>query len=146
MVEEFGGAVDVNAGWKPSRPDTPSATGSPQGRPWKRRRARWGSRSPGRRAADGHRHHLLALQMPGPSGRRYRAAGDDVRSTALWMLGPRPPTPQVLTARFHLARMRGRSGDLAGAVAAVDQVLTHQQRVLGRQHPATLEAAKQLAA
>lgn len=57
-----------------------------------------------------------------------------------------PDHPQVLTARFHLARMRGQSGDLAGVVAALDQVLTDQQRVLGRQHPATLEAAKQLAA
>lgn len=88
--EEFGGAVDVRAGWKPSRPDTPPATGSPQGRPWKRRRARWGSCSP--QPPSRQRASSLALQMPGPSGRRYGAAGDDVRSTALWTLGPRPPT------------------------------------------------------
>ena len=52
------------------------------------------------------------------------------------MLGP--DHPATLTARRHLARWRGDSGDAAGAVDALQRLLADCLRILGPDHPDTL--------
>ncbi len=54
--------------------------------------------------------------------------------------------PDALTARHYLAAWRGRSGDVAGAIADFEVLLADQVRVLGADHPDTLITRGNLAA
>ncbi|WOT40733.1 tetratricopeptide repeat protein [Streptomyces coeruleorubidus] len=56
-----------------------------------------------------------------------------------------PDHPRTLTARLNLASWRGKAGDPAGAIAALEQVLTDMLRVLGPDHPITLTTRHNLA-
>ncbi len=52
---------------------------------------------------------------------------------------------ETLTARSNLAHWRGESGDVAGAAAALEELLADRLRVLGPDHPDTLIIRSSLA-
>jgi hypothetical protein len=51
----------------------------------------------------------------------------------------------TLTIRNNLAHWRGQAGDPAGAISALEQLLTDYLRVLGPDHPDTLSVRNNLA-
>ncbi|WP_327372273.1 tetratricopeptide repeat protein [Streptomyces sp. NBC_01217] len=75
----------------------------------------------------------------GKSGQVTAAADhyQNLADTAGQRLGP--DHPGTLTARDSLARWRGESGDAAGAVAALEQLVIDRLRVQGPDHPDTRE-------
>ncbi|MFF0752697.1 tetratricopeptide repeat protein [Streptomyces sp. NPDC004267] len=56
-----------------------------------------------------------------------------------------PEHPDTLRTRFHLARWQGESGQLGGALAALEGVLADRLRLLGPDHRDTLTARSDLA-
>ncbi|WP_216906807.1 ATP-binding protein [Nocardia noduli] len=56
-----------------------------------------------------------------------------------------PDHPDSLHARGSLARWRGVSGDIAGAIAETEALLIDEQRLLGPTHPTTLTTRNNLA-
>ena len=55
-----------------------------------------------------------------------------------------PDHPGTLVARHNIARWRGESGDVAGALAALQEVLDDRVRVLGPDHPSVLTTSRNL--
>ena len=85
---------------------------------------------------DPHEEHLLlGSQVSGhwpetrSAPRRHRELLDD----EFRILGPNHP--DTLETRQELAALRGKSGDVAGAIADFRQLLKDQQRVLRPGHP-----------
>jgi len=56
-----------------------------------------------------------------------------------------PDHPRILATRNNLAYWQAESGDVAGAIAAFQELLADQLRVLGPDHPLTQGARTNLA-
>jgi len=67
----------------------------------------------------------------------------DMVATSHRLLGP--DHPDTLTARHHLAHLRGQAGDPAHATAAFEELLADELRTLGPDHPHTLATRHNLA-
>ncbi|MET9626160.1 tetratricopeptide repeat protein [Lentzea sp. NPDC006480] len=83
--------------------------------------------------------------------RRGYAAGVNDFMERMLAVGHRPRVPEAedhpdpLTARHHLARFQGESGDPARAVETLCALLADYERVLGADHPHTLTTRHNLA-
>ncbi|MEN3541419.1 hypothetical protein AAH991_40390, partial [Microbispora sp. ZYX-F-249] len=71
------------------------------------------------------------------------AVSAELVDDCLRLLGP--SHPYTLTARAHLARWQGESGDALRAVATGTELLDDQVRVLGADHPDTFITRNNLA-
>ncbi|MFH9713036.1 tetratricopeptide repeat protein [Streptomyces luteogriseus] len=62
---------------------------------------------------------------------------------------PAPPPPAgrrgSAYTRYYIAHWTGKAGDAAGAIAAFEELLSDEERVLGADHPHTLETLDALA-
>ncbi|MCK2218702.1 FxSxx-COOH system tetratricopeptide repeat protein [Actinomadura sp. ATCC 31491] len=85
-------------------------------------------------------HHLLfhAVNSLGEAGRPAVAGAFSADLLAICLRRLGPDHPDTLSARYNVARWRGRAGDATGAVAAFEELLPDCERALGADHPHTL--------